>query len=71
MSGWANHGKEKWWVDNGALVCESGPKKNMDISQQIKRINFILDLDFNRKQTVIVGSLSAQISGEQILRDGR
>lgn len=27
LSGWTIHGTEKWYVDNGELVCESGPDK--------------------------------------------
>ncbi len=27
LSGWTVHGTEKWYVDNGELVCESGPDK--------------------------------------------
>jgi len=25
LTGWVNHGEEKWYVDNGELICESGP----------------------------------------------
>lgn len=27
LSGWTVHGTEKWYVENGELVCESGPDK--------------------------------------------
>ncbi len=27
LSGWTIHGTEKWYVQNGELVCESGPDK--------------------------------------------
>ncbi len=26
LDGWVNHGTEKWYVNNGELICESGPK---------------------------------------------
>src|SRR5690606_3983895 len=26
LDGWIQHGEEKWYVENGELVCESGPK---------------------------------------------
>ncbi|MFD2098608.1 3-keto-disaccharide hydrolase [Flagellimonas iocasae] len=26
LDGWVNHGEEKWFVENGELICESGPK---------------------------------------------
>ncbi|MEM9260315.1 MAG: DUF1080 domain-containing protein [Bacteroidota bacterium] len=25
LTGWVNHGTEKWYVEDGLLVCESGP----------------------------------------------
>lgn len=27
LEGWINHGEEKWYVENGELICESGPQK--------------------------------------------
>ena len=27
LEGWAVHGTEKWYVEDGLLVCESGPDK--------------------------------------------
>jgi len=27
LEGWINHGEEKWYVEDGELICESGPKK--------------------------------------------
>jgi hypothetical protein len=27
LAGWTVHGTEKWYVENGELVCESGPDK--------------------------------------------
>lgn len=27
LNGWTIHGTEKWYVENGELVCESGPDK--------------------------------------------
>ncbi|HBU76583.1 MAG TPA: DUF1080 domain-containing protein [Muricauda sp.] len=26
LDGWINHGEEKWFVEDGELICESGPK---------------------------------------------
>lgn len=26
LEGWQNHGSEKWYVENGEMICESGPK---------------------------------------------
>ena len=47
LSGWNIHGTEKWYVENGELVCESGPDKQygyLSTNQSYK--NFILTLDF-------------------------
>src|SRR5215212_688934 len=27
LTGWNIHGTEKWYVENGELICESGPDK--------------------------------------------
>lgn len=27
LDGWINHGHEKWYVDNGEIICESGAKE--------------------------------------------
>ncbi|MBC8155230.1 MAG: DUF1080 domain-containing protein [Bacteroidetes bacterium] len=49
LTGWKIHGTEKWYVDKGELVCESGPDKqygyltteefykNFDLSLQFKQ----------------------------------
>lgn len=47
LSGWTPHGTEKWYVDNGELVCESGPDKEygyLSTNQSYK--NFVLTLNF-------------------------
>ena len=49
LEGWRVHGTEKWYVDNGELVCESGPDaeygylatdksyKNIDLTLEFKQ----------------------------------
>ena len=49
LDGWVVHGTEKWYVDNGELVCESGPDgeygylateksyKNIDLTLEFKQ----------------------------------
>ncbi|MFN5931629.1 MAG: family 16 glycoside hydrolase, partial [Sphingobacteriales bacterium] len=27
LSGWTAHGTEKWYVEEGNMICESGPDK--------------------------------------------
>lgn len=47
LSGWTIHGTEKWYVENGELVCESGPDKQYGYLSTTKPYdNFILDLEF-------------------------
>ena len=47
LNGWTVHGTEKWYVENGELVCESGPDKQYGYLSTNKAYkNFILDLKF-------------------------
>ena len=47
LSGWTIHGTEKWYVENGELVCESGPDKQYGyLSTNKPYDNFILQLQF-------------------------
>jgi hypothetical protein len=50
LSGWQVHGTEKWYVDQGDLVCESGPDKEYGYLSTIKSYkNFILKLRFRQE----------------------
>ena len=50
LSGWQLHGTEKWYVDHGDLVCESGPDKEYGYLSTIKSYkNFILKLRFRQE----------------------
>ena len=47
LSGWKIHGTEKWYVDNGELICESGPDKEYGyLATTNEYKNFILNLEF-------------------------
>lgn len=47
LSNWTIHGTEKWHVENGELVCESGPDKQYGyLSTKKAYKNFILTLKF-------------------------
>lgn len=47
LTGWTIHGTEKWYVDNGELVCESGPDKQYGyLSTNKPYYNFVLELEF-------------------------
>ena len=50
LSGWKIYGTEKWYVDNGDLVCESGPEKKYGYLGTIKRYkDFELTIDFKQE----------------------
>ncbi|GAO43243.1 3-keto-disaccharide hydrolase [Flavihumibacter petaseus] len=73
LSGWNVHGTEKWYVDNGELVCESGPDKQYGYLSTDKHYkNFILTLKFkleaNGNSGVFIrsGIEGTKISGWQV-----
>ena len=50
LTGWAIHGTEKWYVDKGELICESGPDKQYGYLSTNKNYkNFILTLQFKQE----------------------
>ncbi len=50
LNGWTVHGTEKWYVDDGELVCESGPDKQYGyLSTDKSYKNFILTLKFKQE----------------------
>jgi Domain of Unknown Function (DUF1080) len=50
LSGWMVHGTEKWYVDNGQLVCESGPDKEYGyLSTNEKYKNFEFSVKFKQE----------------------
>ena len=50
LDGWVNHGEEKWFVENGELVCESGPKAAYGYLSTDKFYkNFELTLEFKQE----------------------
>ena len=47
LDGWVIHGTEKWYVEDGLLVCESGPDKAYGyLSTEKFYDNFELELEF-------------------------
>lgn len=50
LSGWKIHGTEKWYVENGELICESGPDKQYGylVSERDFK-NFELKVEFNQE----------------------
>lgn len=50
LTGWTIHGTEKWYVENGELVCESGPDKQYGYLSTNKAYkNFDLTLEFKQE----------------------
>src|SRR5690606_19797649 len=50
LDGWKIHGTEKWYVEEGHLVCESGPDKDYGyLSTTEKYKNFDLTLEFKQE----------------------
>ncbi len=50
LAGWTVHGTEKWYVEKGELVCESGPDKQygyLSTNKQYK--NFELSVQFKQE----------------------
>ena len=50
LTGWKIHGTEKWYVQNGQLVCESSPEGKYGYLSTEKLYNdFILSLEFKQE----------------------
>ena len=50
LSGWKAYGTERWYVDQGNLVCESGPDKQYGyLGTQQSYKNFDLTLEFKQE----------------------
>jgi hypothetical protein len=50
LTGWTIHGTEKWYVDKGELVCESGPDKQYGYLSTNKNYkNFTLTVQFKQE----------------------
>ncbi|MBO0340975.1 3-keto-disaccharide hydrolase [Flagellimonas profundi] len=50
LDGWINHGEEKWFVEDGELICESGPKAEYGyLSTEKFYKDFELTLEFKQE----------------------
>ena len=50
LTGWTAHGTEKWYVENGELICESGPDKEYGYLSTDKNYkDFILEAEFKQE----------------------
>ena len=73
LTGWTIHGTEKWYVENGELICESGPDKQYGyLSTDKSYFNFELIVQFkleaNGNSGVFIrsGIEGTKISGWQV-----
>ena len=68
LAGWIIHGTEKWYVDQGELVCESGPDKQYGyLSTEENYKNFELKLEFKQESNGNSGVFfRSSISGVRI-----
>jgi hypothetical protein len=73
LTGWTIHGTEKWYVENGELVCESGPDKQYGyLSTNKPYKNFIITLKFKQEANgnsgvfIRSGIEGTKISGWQV-----
>ncbi|MGB4398870.1 MAG: DUF1080 domain-containing protein [Daejeonella sp.] len=73
LTGWNIHGTEKWYVEDGHLVCESGPDKKYGyLSTEKAYKNFVLEyrfkLEANGNSGVFIRSTidGTKISGWQV-----
>ena len=73
LDGWTIHGTEKWYVEDGNLVCESGPDKGygyLSTNKQYK--DFVLTLKFKQEANgnsgvfIRSGIEGTKISGWQV-----
>ncbi|WP_047247103.1 3-keto-disaccharide hydrolase [Maribacter thermophilus] len=50
LDGWKIYGTEKWYVEDGLLICESGPDAGYGyLATDEHYKNFIVELDFKQK----------------------
>ncbi|MDB5248641.1 MAG: hypothetical protein JWQ40_3035 [Segetibacter sp.] len=73
LTGWTIHGTEKWYVEDGHLICESGPDKQYGyLSTNKKYKNFIMELKFKQEANgnsgvfIRSGIEGTKISGWQV-----
>jgi hypothetical protein len=73
LAGWKIYGTEKWYVENGELICESGPDKQYGYlaTEEVYK-NFDLSLEFKQEANGNIGVFfrssieGTKISGWQV-----
>jgi hypothetical protein len=73
LNGWTIHGTEKWYVEKGELICESGPDKGYGyLSTDKPYQDFVLTLQFKQEANgnsgvfIRSGIEGTKISGWQV-----
>ncbi len=50
LTGWEIHGTEKWFVENGEMICESGPDKQYGYLATTRKFkDFELTVEFKQE----------------------
>jgi hypothetical protein len=56
LEGWTIYGTEKWYVEDGLLVCESGPDKGYGYLGTMDNYkNYVLELEFKQEADGNIG----------------
>ena len=72
LDGWIIYGTEKWYVEDGELICESGPDKDYGYLGTNKYFDdFILELDFKQEDNGNSGVFLDQLLMELRLKGGK
>ena len=77
LSGWKNNGNEKWWVENGEILAESGAKKYGYLTTEKTYRDFLLRVKFKcdgkgnygvflRSRIIGEGEYGPDIEGTQV-----
>src|SRR5436190_23260117 len=73
LTGWTIHGTEKWYVDNGELICESGPDQKYGyLSTDKPYADFVFECKFKQEANgnsgvfIRSGIEGTKISGWQV-----
>jgi len=72
LKGWTPYGTEKWYVEDGLLICESGPDKAYGYLATDKHYkNFELNLEFKQEADGNSGVFNLQYWHKRVCLMGR
>ena len=71
LNGWIVYGTEKWYVEDGILVCESGPDAQYGyLGTEDYYKNFVLNLEFMQEANGNSG-VFFRSTVDGVLKDGK